>query len=117
GRRALHREPPQPSAGQLERQAVKTSSLGGARGEDGAKQLGGHKRPRRGDPDGRLRAVRVVHPATSRDREGIKRVRDEPTRARLPHLPRLQQRWLASSSNGRGGRGGAGASPWWWARA
>jgi putative transposase len=61
---------PQPSAGIIDSQSVKTTSVGGARGYDGAKKLSGHKRHVFVDTQGLLLRVRV-HAADIQDRAGV----------------------------------------------
>jgi putative transposase len=76
---------PQPSAAILESPSVKTSIVGGPRGDEGGKKLNGRKRPRLVETQGlSLRAL--VHPADLADRDGAKRW----LAPRQGQLPRLQ---------------------------
>lgn len=93
----LHRAP-EPSAGSIDSQSVKTTDVGGVRGYDGAKKLVGRKRHTLVDTEGMVHAVNV-HPANIMDRDGIKLVLDEATRAQLPCKRLL---WLDAGYNGRG---------------
>jgi putative transposase len=80
------------------RQSVKTTSVGGLRGDDGVKHVKGRQRHLLVDTEGvGLRAV--VPPATIRDRDGVTLVLRAGGRTQLP---RLRQVWLDAADNGKG---------------
>jgi transposase len=88
---------PQPSAGIVDSQSVKTTGVGGPRGFDGGKKINGRKRHLLVDTQGLLIRV-VVHPADVPDCDGIRLVlADGPALS-----PRLSHLWMDGSYKGRG---------------
>lgn len=92
---------PQPSAGIIDSQSVKTTSVGGLRGFDGGKQVKGRKRRLLVDTEGFVLTV-CVHPADIMDSGGVKlllpHARSEDIRTQFP---RLRHVWLDAAYNGK----------------
>jgi putative transposase len=104
-RRRLGRDP-QPSAGSIDSQSVKTTGVGGERGYDGGKHVKGRKRHLLVDTEGLVLTV-SVHPASIMDRDGVKLLL--PPATILTEFPRLSHVWLDAGYNGTGtGQGGQG---------
>jgi putative transposase len=96
-RERLGREP-EPSAGIVDAQSVKTNGVGGEqRGFDGGKKVRGRKRHILVDTEG-LVVEAKVHSAKVPDQDGIRRLLD-PARDRLPRLSYL---WVDAGYRGRG---------------
>jgi putative transposase len=96
---------PEPSAGIVDAQSVKTTGVGGEqRGFDGGKKVRGRKRHILVDTEGLLVEARV-HSARVPDQDGIRRLL-EPARDRLPRLSHL---WTDAGYRGRGKEWAEGA--------
>ena len=89
---------PQPSAGIIDSQSIKTTGVGGVRGYDGGKQVKGRKRPLLVDTESLVLTV-SVHPANIMDRDGVKLLLADPVPTQFP---RLHHVWLDAGYNGTG---------------
>jgi transposase len=87
---------PNPSAAIIASQSVKTTLVGGPRGDDGGKQVNGRKRHLLVDTQGLIMRA-VVHPADMADRDGAKRL----VAPLHGQLPRLRHIWADSAYSGK----------------
>ena len=90
---------PQPSAGSIDSQSVKTAAVGGLRGFDGGKKINGRKRHLLVDTLG-LVLKAVVHSAYVQDRAGVPLLLD----GIATQFPRLEHVWVDQGYTGSGKR-------------